>query len=171
MRASSACAVVDAHERLHAAHAGIDEVAGDVARPVGGDAPVGVDHADDHAVAIRAGKQISEQVIGGVERLGLADARIRLVTPQHVQIRMVVAREDLGRRVVGAVVDDDDLAAGERHAEQPRDAVADRDLLVQRGHEEDPRERVLCAGPRARRRLLQRASRVRSARASRASWR
>ena len=35
--------------------------------------------------------------------------------------------------VVGAVVDDHH--AGARASEQPLDAVADRDLLVQRGHE------------------------------------
>ena len=51
-------AVVDAHERLHAADLRILEVRGDEVRRGRRDAPVGVHDDDDDALAIDAGKHL-----------------------------------------------------------------------------------------------------------------
>ena len=139
-------AVVDAYERLDAADLRILEVRGDEVRRGRRDAPVGIHDDDDDALAVDTGEALPDAVICGVERLSLAFPGIGQVAPENVEVRRGESRENLRRRIVGAIVDHDHVPVRQFEREEAFHAVADRDLLVEGGDEEDPRPGIVCIG-------------------------
>ncbi len=138
--------VVDAHEHLHSSDPGVAEVLCDDAGRERVEPSVGV-HDGDHDPVLCPGRVAGLArderpcvAIRRVQRGGLALPRGREPAREHMQSRIVDAREDLARAIVGAVVDHEEDRVRRARGPQPRDGVRDRHLLVEGGDQEHPQD-------------------------------